>query len=104
MEVSNILSLLGGVALFLFGMSVMGDSLKKVAGSKMELVLYRLSGKRDQGYPAGHGSNSRYTVVIRNVSYGSRLRKLRHHEGQTGHRNHPGRHPGNQYHGLDPTV
>ena len=39
MEVSNIVSLLGGVALFLFGMSVMGDSLKKLAGSKMEILL-----------------------------------------------------------------
>ena len=30
--------------MFLFGMSVMGDSLKKVAGSKMEMILYKLSG------------------------------------------------------------
>ena len=37
------ISLLGGVALFLFGMSLMGDGLKKVAGNKLELVLYRLS-------------------------------------------------------------
>ena len=35
MDFSMIISLLGGVACFLFGMSVMGDSLKKVAGSKM---------------------------------------------------------------------
>ena len=33
MGISEVLSLLGGVALFLFGMSLMGDSLKKVAGS-----------------------------------------------------------------------
>ena len=39
MDVSNIVSLLGGVAMFLFGMSVMGDSLKKVAGSKLEMIL-----------------------------------------------------------------
>ncbi len=44
MQISNIISLLGGVALFLFGMSLMGDGLKKVAGSRMELVLYRLAG------------------------------------------------------------
>ena len=30
--ISNILALLGGVALFLFGMGLMGDSLKLVAG------------------------------------------------------------------------
>ncbi len=38
------MTLIGGVALFLFGMTLMGDGLKKVAGSKLELVLYRLSG------------------------------------------------------------
>ena len=43
MSVSNIISLLGGVALFLFGMTLMGEGLKKVAGNKLELVLYRLS-------------------------------------------------------------
>ena len=43
MSVSDIISLLGGVALFLFGMTLMGEGLKKVAGNKMELVLYRLS-------------------------------------------------------------
>ena len=39
MGVTSILSLLSGVALFLYGMSVMGDSLKKVAGNKLELIL-----------------------------------------------------------------
>ena len=43
MAISDILILLGGTALFLFGMSLMGDGLKKVAGNKLELVLYRLS-------------------------------------------------------------
>ena len=38
MNISNILSLFGGIALFLFGMGLMGDGLKKVAGSQMELV------------------------------------------------------------------
>lgn len=64
MEVSNILSLLGGVALFLFGMSVMGDSLKKVAGSKMEMVLYRLSGNTIKGILLGTG----VTAVIQSSS------------------------------------
>ncbi|MCM1106560.1 MAG: Na/Pi cotransporter family protein [Blautia sp.] len=38
-----ILSLLSGVALFLFGMSLMGDGLKRAAGDKLELVLYKLT-------------------------------------------------------------
>ena len=47
MDATNVISLLGGVAMFLFGMSVMGDSLKKVAGSKMETILYKLAGKAE---------------------------------------------------------
>ncbi len=55
MDITNIVSLLGGVALFLFGMSVMGDSLKKVAGSKMEMILYKLSGNTIKGILLGTG-------------------------------------------------
>ena len=36
MEITDVLTLLGGVALFLFGMSLMGDGLKKVAGRSEE--------------------------------------------------------------------
>ncbi len=43
MGLSMIFSLLCGVALFLFGMMLMGDGLKNVAGNKLELTLYRLS-------------------------------------------------------------
>ena len=41
--ISMILSLLCGVALFLFGMSLMGDGLKRVAGNKLEIFLYRMT-------------------------------------------------------------
>lgn len=43
MGVTMVLLLLSGVSLFLFGMSLMGDGLKKVAGNKLELILYRLT-------------------------------------------------------------
>ena len=55
MSISNIISLLSGVAMFLFGMVLMGDSLKKVAGSKLELVLYRLSSTPLRGMILGTG-------------------------------------------------
>lgn len=55
MDATNIISLLGGVAMFLFGMSVMGDSLKKVAGSKMEKILYKLAGNPIKGILLGTG-------------------------------------------------
>ena len=64
MEVSNVVSLLGGVAMFLFGMSVMGDSLKKVAGSKMETILYKLAGNPIKGIFLGAG----VTAVIQSSS------------------------------------
>ena len=55
MDATNVISLLGGVAMFLFGMSVMGDSLKKVAGSKMEMILYKLAGNPIKGILLGTG-------------------------------------------------
>ncbi len=55
MSISNILSLLGGIALFLFGMSFMGEGLKKVAGNRMELILYRLSSTPLKGILLGAG-------------------------------------------------
>ena len=39
---SMVLALLSGVALFLFGMSLMGDGLKQVAGNKLEAFLYKI--------------------------------------------------------------
>ncbi len=53
MDISDILMLLGGVALFLFGMSLMGDNLKKVAGAKLELILYKLSSTPVKGILLG---------------------------------------------------
>ena len=64
MNLTNIISLLGGVALFLFGMSLMGDGLKKVAGNKLEIILYRLSNTPLKGILLGTG----VTAVIQSSS------------------------------------
>ena len=55
MEISEIISLCSGIALFLFGMTLMGDGLKKVAGNKLELVLFRLSSTTLRGLLLGTG-------------------------------------------------
>ena len=55
MSISQVISLLSGVALFLFGMTLMGDGLKRVAGNKLELVLYRLSSTPLRGVLLGTG-------------------------------------------------
>ena len=39
MTIANVIALLGGLAFFLFGMSLLGDGLKRVAGSKLETIL-----------------------------------------------------------------
>lgn len=64
MSITNIFALLSGIALFLFGMSQMGDGLKKVAGSSLELVLYRLSSTPLKGIFLGTG----VTAVIQSSS------------------------------------
>ena len=64
MGVSEIIALFSGIALFLFGMSQMGDGLKKVAGSKLELILYRLSNTPLKGVLLGTG----VTAVIQSSS------------------------------------
>ena len=65
-----VISLLGGVALFLFGMSLMGDGLKKVAGNKLEIILWKLSSNPLKGLLLGTGvtaviqSSSATTVMV----------------------------------------
>ena len=64
MTFSDIIKLLGGVALFLFGMTLMGDSLKKVAGSKLEVFLYKLTDSPIKGILLGTG----VTAIIQSSS------------------------------------
>lgn len=64
MSISDGIALLGGIALFLFGMSLMGDGLKRVAGNKLELILYQLSSTPIRGILLGTG----VTAVIQSSS------------------------------------
>ena len=43
MDIFGVLTGIGGLALFLYGMNVMGDSLAKLSGGKMESILERLT-------------------------------------------------------------
>ena len=104
-----ILSLLSGVALFLFGMSLMGDGLKKVAGNKLELVLYKLTNTPLKGVLLGtavtaitwYGSYQRYSVIFSNDCHGDRFCKLRYDETETGNRYHHGSQHRNECDRLD---
>ena len=64
MSVANLISLLSGIALFLFGMALMGDGLKKVAGNKLEVILFQLTGSPLKGFLLGTG----VTAVIQSSS------------------------------------
>ena len=52
MDIFGILTLVGGLALFLYGMSVMGSGLEKISGGRLELLLERLT------------SNSLFAVLL----------------------------------------
>ena len=43
MTIANMIDLLGGLAFFLFGMTLLGEGLKRVAGSKLETILAKLT-------------------------------------------------------------
>lgn len=64
MDIFTILSLIGGLALFLYGMDLMGDGLKKLAGGKLESLLARLTSARWKGLLLGLG----VTAVIQSSS------------------------------------
>lgn len=64
MELKDIFSLITGLAMFLFGMNAMGDGLKRVAGSKLETILWKLSSTPLKGVALGTG----VTAVIQSSS------------------------------------
>ena len=53
MELADIIKLLGGLAFFLFGMSLLGEGLKRVAGSKLEIILEKLTSSTWKGVLLG---------------------------------------------------
>lgn len=70
MTAFDVLSLLCGLALFLYGMGVMGDALKKSAGKKLKTILGNLTSNKFKGFLLGLGvtaviqSSSATTVMV----------------------------------------
>ena len=60
----KIISLLGGLALFLFGMDIMGNSLEKLAGGKLQTILAKMSSNVFKGFFLGMA----VTAVIQSSS------------------------------------
>ncbi len=70
MDIFDLLNLIGGLSLFLYGMSIMGSSLSKMAGGKLEVILEKLTTKRLLAVVLGAGvtaviqSSSATTVMV----------------------------------------
>ena len=70
MDILPILTFVGGLAMFLYGMNVMGAGLQKLAGGRLEKILERLTTNRFTGMLLGLGvtaviqSSSATTVMI----------------------------------------
>ena len=64
MGIADIISLLGGLAFFLVGRTLLGDGLKRVAGSKLETVLGKLTSNPIKGVLLG----ALVTAVIQSSS------------------------------------
>ena len=70
MDIFDILSLVGGLCLFLFGMNVMGESLERRAGSGLKTLLGKLTDNKFKGFLTGLGvtaviqSSSATTVMV----------------------------------------
>ena len=66
----KIITLLGGLALFLFGMDIMGNSLEKLAGGKLQTILAKMSSNVPKGFLLGMAvtaviqSSSATTVMV----------------------------------------
>ena len=70
MTIFNVFSLLGGLALFLFGMDIMGKALEKQAGGQLQKILSKLTDNPLKGFFLGLGvtaviqSSSATTVMV----------------------------------------
>ena len=70
MDIFILLSLIGGLALFLYGMEVLGDGLKKASGGKLEIILEKLTSNKLMAVLLGAGvtaviqSSSATTVMV----------------------------------------
>ena len=70
MNIFDILTMIGGLCLFLFGMSVMGDALERRAGNGLKSLLAKLTQSKPKGFFTGLGvtavvqSSSATTVMV----------------------------------------
>ena len=70
MTIFDVLTMIGGLCLFLFGMNIMGDGLERRAGSSLKMLLGKLTDSKIKGFLTGLGvtaviqSSSATTVMV----------------------------------------
>ena len=70
MTIFDVLTMIGGLCLFLFGMNIMGDGLERRAGSSLKALLAKLTDSKIMGFLTGLGvtaviqSSSATTVMV----------------------------------------
>ena len=70
MDIFNVLTMIGGLSLFLFGMSIMGKALERRAGGQLKSILSKITTNRLAGFLTGLGvtaiiqSSSATTVMV----------------------------------------
>ena len=87
MSSTNILGLLGGLALFLYGMQMMSNGLESVAGNKMKDILEKLTSNRFLGIIVGALITA---VIFSDNSYGRRICKFWNDDIKSGSMDHHG--------------
>lgn len=80
-----VLGLIGGLGLFLYGMTLMSDSLEKAAGAKLRGVLELFTKNRYVGIIVGRCVYGDYTVLQCCNGYGCQLCKCRSDDALSGY-------------------
>ena len=87
MDIYGILAIIGGLVLFLYGITTLGEGLKKVSGGKMEDILQTLTSNKWKG-----------------ALLGSRFCQFRDHVAEPGGRRHPRRQHRYHDYGMAPVA
>ena len=85
MDIFNVLTMIGGLCLFLFGMNLMGQALERRAGGKLQSLLDKMTGSVPAGFFDGPRHHSHHSKLVGDDSHGSGLRKLRAHDTAASH-------------------
>ena len=65
MDIFDVLTMIGGLCLFLFGMNIMGEALERAAGNSLRSLLGKLTTNRMLGFLTGDEAVGYYNAAVR---------------------------------------